>query len=100
MSKAIDRVSHIGLFFELKRRAPPAKYYGLINSFLKNRHQRVVLNSQSSMWRGSHQSRVPQGSILGPLFFLVYINDFPNGLLSYLKLFTDDTSIFSVGKDV
>ena len=65
---------------------------------LRNRHQRVFLNSQSSKWP-SIKAGVPEGSILGSLFFLVYINDLPNGLLSNPKLFADDTSIFSVVKD-
>ena len=64
-------------------------YYGLIHSFLSDRHQRVVLNGQSSKW--SHiKAGVPQGSILGPLLFLVYINDLPEGLTTSAKLFADD----------
>ena len=98
MSKAFDRVWHEGLYFKLKRLGLSGKYYGLIKSFLRNRHQRVVLNGQSSKW-SSINAGVPQGSILGPLLFLVYINDLPNGLLSNPKLFADDTSIFSVVKD-
>ena len=98
MSKAFDRVWHEGLLFKLKRLGLSGKYYGLIKSFLRNRHQRVVLNGQSSKW-SSIKAGVPQGSILGPLLFLVYINDLPNGLLSDPKLFVDYTSIFSVVKD-
>ena len=98
MSKALDRVWHEGLLFKLKRLGPSRKYYGLINSFLRSRHQRVVLNGQSSKW-SSIKVGIPQGSTLGLLFFLVYINDLPNGLLSNPKLFADDTSIFSVVKD-
>ena len=48
MSKVFDRVWHEGLLFNLKRLGLSGKYYGLINSFLTNRHQRVVLNGQSS----------------------------------------------------
>ena len=69
MSKVLDRVWHGGLLFKLKRLRVCGKYYGLINSFLRNRHQRVVLNDHWSKW-SSIKSGVPQGSILGPLFFL------------------------------
>ena len=98
MSKAFDRVWHEGLLFKLKHLGLSGKYYGLIKSFLRNRHQRVVLNGQSSKW-SSIKAGVLQGSMLGPLSFLVYINDLPNGLLSNPKLFADDTSFFSVIKD-
>ena len=69
-------------------------YYDLIQSFLDSRHQRVVLNGQSSKW-SLVEAGVPQGSILGPLLFLVYINDSPRGLPCNAKLFADDTSLFS-----
>ena len=98
MSKAFERIWHEGLLFKLKRLGLSGKYYGLINSFHRNRHQKVVLNGQSSKW-SSINAGVPQGSILGLLFFLVYINDLPNGLPSNLELSTDDLSIFSVVKD-
>ena len=98
MSKDFDRVWHEGLLFKFKHLGLSGKYYGLIKSFLRNRHQGVVLNGQSSWWY-SIKAGVPQGLILGPLFLLVYINDLPNRLLSNPKLFADDTSIFSVVKD-
>ena len=66
----------------------------LMNSFLSERYQRVQLNGQSSEW-ASIKAGVPQGSILGPLLFLVYINDLLDGIISDVKLFADDTSIFS-----
>ena len=98
MSKAFERIWHEGLLFKLKRLGLSGKYYGLINSFHRNRHQKVVFNGQSSKW-SSINAGVPQGSNLGLLFFLVYINDLPNGLPSNLELSTDDLSIFSVVKD-
>ena len=98
MSKAFDRLWYEGLLLKLKRLGLSGKYYGLISSFLRNRHQRVVLNDQSSKW-SSIKAGVPQGSILGPLFILVSINGLPNGLLSNPKLFVDYTSILSVVKD-
>ena len=63
--------------------------------FLKDRKQRVVLNGQNSTWVNV-EAGVPQGSILGPLLFLIYINDLSENLVSNPKLFADDTSLFSV----
>ena len=57
--------------------------------------QRVVLNGQPSNWL-LIRADVPQGSVLGPLFFLIYISDLPEGLNSEVKLFADDTSLFSI----
>ncbi|MEM6812740.1 MAG: reverse transcriptase domain-containing protein, partial [Pseudomonadota bacterium] len=53
------------------------------------------MNGQSSDWM-EISAGVPQGSILGPLFFLIYINDLPEGLVSRAKIFADDTSLFSL----
>ena len=69
------------------------------NFFLRNKKQRVVLNGKTSNWENIHAG-VPQGSILGPLLFLVYINDLAENLSSNPKLFADDTSFFSVVRDL
>ena len=66
----------------------------LIQSFLSDRKQRVVLNGKGSQW-STISARVPQGSVLGPLFFLVYINDLVDNVNSDVKMFIDDTSLFS-----
>ena len=71
----------------------------VITDFLYQRKQRVVLNGQHSSWTNV-QAGVPQGSILGPLFFLIYINDLADGLTSNPKLFADDTSLFSVVQNI
>lgn len=64
-------------------------------SYLSDRHQRVILDGTSSDWLPATSS-VPQGSILGPLLFLVYVNDMPNYLQagSDIALFADDTKLF------
>ena len=72
--------------------------YKLLENYLSGRLQRVVLNGQTSSWR-PHLAGVPQGSILGPLLFLIYINDLPNDLKSNAKLFANDTSLFTIVKD-
>ena len=66
-----------------------------IGNFLENRFQRVVLNGQTSEWL-SVKASFPQGSFLGPLFFLIYINDLSIDIISTVKLFADDTSLFSL----
>ena len=98
ISKAFDRVWHDGLIYKLKRCGVSGQLLFLIQSSLKDRKQRTVLNGQSSTW-GAISAGVPQGSILGPIFFLVYINDLAVGLKCNVKLFADDTSLFTVVED-
>ena len=71
----------------------------LIINFLDARKQRVVLNGQYSSL-ASVKAGVPQGSIHCPLFFLIFINDLSDNLISNPKLFADDTSLFSVVQDI
>ena len=66
----------------------------LINDYLSNRKKRVALNGKSSEW-ATISTGVPQGSVLGPLFFLVYINDLVDNINCDIKMFADDKSLFS-----
>ena len=70
-----------------------------MTDFLYQRKQRVVLNGQHSS-STNVKADVPQGSIPGPLFFLIYINDLSDSLTSNLKLFADYTSLFSVVQSI
>ena len=94
ISKAFDKVWHKGLIFKLKSYGVEGDLLSLLLS-LTNRNQRVVLNGQTSDLKQFH-SDVPQGSVLGPLLFLIYINDLPDGIMSMCKIFADDTSLFSI----
>lgn len=76
MPRAFDRLWHAGFLFKLKRLGLSGKFYGLVYLFLCNRHQRLVLNGQSSKWTPIGAGGL-RGSILGLLFFFVYINDLP-----------------------
>ena len=99
ISKTFDRVWHEALIYKIKSIGISGPLLKLIESFLSNRYQRVLFNGQSSTCLPIIAG-VLQGSILGPLFFLMYINDLSKNLSSITKLFADDTSIFSVVHDV
>ena len=98
ITKAFGRVWHEGLLYKLKSMDISGELYNLLENYLLCRFQRLVLNRQTSS-RRLVLAGVPQGSILGPLLFLVYINDLPNGLESNAKLFSDDISLFTIAKD-
>ena len=95
LSKAFDRVWHEGLIYKLECKGISGNLLNLVKNYLKDRKQRVVLNGRSSEW-AAVSAGVPQGSVLGPLFFLIYIDDLTENVAAGVKLFADDTSLFSV----
>ena len=98
ISKAFDRVWHDGLIYTLIRCGVSGKRLALITSFLSDRKQCTVLNGQFSTL-DDVSARVPQGSILVPLLFLVYINDLTVDLRCDVRLFGDNTSLFTIIKN-
>ena len=98
LPKAFDKAWHQGLLFKLESFGIRGKLLNLLEDYLSNRFQRLVLNGQESSWLPV-KAGVQQGSILGPLLFLIYINDLPDWLNSIAKLFADDTSLFSIVQD-
>ena len=74
-------------------------FLNFLLNFLNERKQRVVLNGQFSSLKNVNAG-VPQGSVLGPLLFFIYINHLAESLSSNAKLFADDTSLFSVIRDI
>ena len=88
-SKAFDVVPHNRLLSKLHRYGLHGTTLTWISGFLKHRTQRVVVSGEKSAW-SNVISGVPQGTVLGPLLFLVYINDLPDNLHSSVRLFEDD----------
>ena len=85
ISKAFGKVWHAGLVFKLKSYGVEGELLLLLKNYLQNREQIVVLNGQTSEWR-KISSSLPQGSILGPFLFLIYISDLPDGITSMRKI--------------
>ena len=95
ISKAFDRVWHRGLLFKLQYVGISGMLLQWFTDYLHNRKQRVVLPGANSDWTAVN-SGVPQGSILGPLLFLLYINDIVENINSSIRLFADDTSLYII----
>ena len=93
ISKAFDRVWHDGLILKLQAAGVTGEVLAWFKSYLNNRRQRVVIPGATSDWTFICAG-VPQGSILGPLLFLVYINDIVTDIRSNICLFADDTSLY------
>ena len=94
-AKAFDKVNHSLLLHKLYHYGIRSQTNAWIADFLRNRRQAVVVNGVSSSFIGV-RSGVPQGSVLGPCLFLMYINDLPENLTSKTRLFADDTAVYKV----
>ena len=94
INEAFDRVLHRGLLHKLSGIGCSDKITSF-SSYLTGRKQRVVLSGNVSEWM-SVLAGVPQGSILGPLLFLICINDIVKNLGCSIRLFADDTSLYIV----
>ena len=93
ISKAFDRVWHAGLLHKLKSSGISGQIFGLISSLLSNRQLRLVLDGISSQ-EYPVNAGVPQGSILGPTLFLLYINDLPDDVICNIAIYADDTTLY------
>ena len=92
ITKAFDTVCHKRLLIKLDHYGIRGTAFNLIQSYLNNRLQYVYVNNIESN-RKRVIMGVPQGSVLGPLLFLIYINDLQNCLKSIPRLFADDTAL-------
>ena len=93
ISKAFEKVWREGLLLKLNQNGISGNLLKLLRDYLSCRLQPSVLNGQHSSWDNA-TAGFTQGSILGPLLFLIYINDLSNDLSSNCKLFADDKSLF------
>ena len=98
LSKAFDLVNHDILLTKLEKIGIRGLPNSLIKSYLNARQQYVKINKSISKLQNVTLG-VPQGSVLGPLLFLIYVNDLPKATTCNIKMFADDTSIFINGKD-
>ena len=92
-AKAFDSVPHNRLLSKIKSCGIEGKVWRWIKDFLFNRQQRVAIGEEKSSWKPV-TSGIPQGSVLGPILFIIFINDLPDEIESYTKLFADDTKLF------
>ena len=94
-SKAFDRVWHDGLLYKLKCIGISGQLLKWFSDYLKDRKQRVLINGICSEFK-KILAGVPQGSVLGPLLFLIFINDITENINAGIKLFADDTCLYVI----
>ena len=97
--KAFDKVPHQRRILKLKSHGMGNSIINWIEQWLTDRRQRVVVDGEVSNWK-SVLSGVPQGSVLGPILFLVYINDLEEGVIGKILKFADDTKLFTKTKEI
>ena len=98
IKKAFDSIPHRRLLLKLEKYGIKGNVLKWIEDFLSERKQRVVLNGKYSNWENV-TSGVPQGSVLGPVLFIIYVNDIPDSLNSFCKIFADDTKLYTAVED-
>ena len=98
LSKAFDTVSHDILRTKLAAYGFKGAAFRMLSTYLQNRKQFVVVNSSKSNTR-SIDSGVPQGSILGPILFNIYVNELPSQLNCHTTLYADDTTLLFIEED-
>ena len=91
--KAFDNVPHQRLLTKLQQARITGKVFNWIKAFLQCREIRVVVNGRYSSWT-QVTSGVPQGSVIGPLLFLIYVNDLPEWIQSEMRMFADDRKVW------
>ena len=94
-AKAFDKVPHCRLIKKLEAYGFKGELIRWLNDFLTNRDQKVIINGISSETKGV-TSRIPHGSVLGPKLFVIYINNLPDSIKTYVKIFAVDTKTFNV----
>ena len=92
--KAFEKVRHKRPLMKLYAYGFRGRLCRWIREFIKDRHQRVVVCGSASDWQ-SVTSEIPQGSVLGPILFLIFINDLPDAIDCCIKLFADDAKIYA-----
>ena len=97
--KAFDKVSHKKLLIKLSGYGIRVNLLNWIESFLKIRRKLAVMRDFESDWR-KITIEVPQGSVLGPLLFVVYINDLPDRLENTFKMYADDNKVIAEVEDI